>query len=61
MICRVYGENCFSCAVYFDYWIYGQRCKPDFQQKLETNTRIWYVRTNGSWYMADIEIFDRNS
>ena len=58
---RVYGENCFSCAVYFDYWIYGQRGKPDFQQKLETNTRIWYVRTNGSWYMADIEIFDRNS
>ena len=31
---KVYGERCFSCAVYFDYWIYGQRGKPDFQQKL---------------------------
>lgn len=57
---RVYGENCFSCAVYFDYWIYGQRGKPDFQQKLETNTRIWYVNTGGKWYMADIEIFERD-
>ncbi|MFR1517876.1 MAG: hypothetical protein ACLSVG_03735 [Clostridia bacterium] len=56
---RVYGENCFSCAVYFDYWIYGQRGKPDFQTKLETNTRIWYVNTGGKWYMADIEIFER--
>lgn len=56
---KVYGENCFSCAVYFDYWIYGQRGKPDFKQKLETNTRIWYVKTNGQWYMSDIQIFDR--
>ncbi|MBS5841889.1 MAG: hypothetical protein KIC77_00145 [Clostridiales bacterium] len=57
---RVYGKNCFSCAVYFDYWIYGQRGKPDFQQKLETNTRIWYVNTGEKWYMADIEIFERS-
>lgn len=56
---RVYGSDCFSCAVYFDYWIYGQRGKPDFKQKLETNTRIWYVNRNGTWYMSDIEIFDR--
>ena len=56
---KVYGGNCFSCAVYFDYWIFGQRGKPDFQQKLETNTRIWYVKKNGTWYMVDIEIFDK--
>lgn len=56
---KVYGENCFSCAVYFDYWIFGQRGKPDFQQKIPTNTRIWYVNRNGTWYMADIEIFDK--
>lgn len=56
---KVYGKDCFSCAVYFDYWIFGQRGKPDFQQKLETNTRIWYVNRNGTWYMSDIEIFDR--
>lgn len=55
---RTYGENCFSCAVYFDYWIFGQRGKPDFQEKLETNTRIWYVRTEGRWMMADIEILN---
>ena len=57
---KVYGKDCFSCAVYFDYWIFGQRGKPDFQQKLETNTRIWYVNRNGTWYMSDIEIFDRD-
>lgn len=57
---RTYGENCFSCAVYFDYWIFGQRGKPDFKEKLPTNTRIWYVRTEGRWMMADIEIFERN-
>ena len=56
---KVYGENCFSCAVYFDYWIFGQRGKPDFQQKIPTNTRIWYVNRSGTWYMADIEIFDK--
>lgn len=56
---RVYGEQCFSCAVYFDYWIFGQRGKPDFKQKLETNTRIWYVKSGNSWYMADLEIFER--
>lgn len=56
---KVYGKDCFSCAVYFDYWIFGQRGKPDFQQKLETNTRIWYVNRNGTWYMSDMEIFDR--
>ena len=56
---RVYGEDCFSCAVYFDYWIYGQRGKPDFEEKLETNTRIWYVKRGSTWYMSDIEIFER--
>ncbi len=56
---RTYTDNCFSCGVYFDYWIYGQRGKPDFQAKLETNTRIWYIKTDSGWKMADIEISDR--
>lgn len=56
---RVYGENCFSCAVYFDYHIYGQRGNPNFHAVLNTNTRIWYVNKDGRWYMSDIEIFER--
>ncbi len=56
---KVYDETCFSCAVYFDYWIYGQRGDPDFEVKLETNLRLWFVVKNGQWKMVDYEIFDK--
>lgn len=31
---RVYGKNCFSCAVYFDYWIYGQLWEAGFSTEI---------------------------
>ena len=56
---KIYDENCFSCAVHFEQWIYGQRDNPDFEATIITDIRIWFVNDNGKWKMADYELFDR--
>lgn len=56
---KIYDENCFSCAVHLEQWIYGQRDNPDFEASIIADIRIWFVNDNGKWKMADYELFDR--
>ena len=56
---KIYDKNCFSCAVHFEQWIYGQRDNPEFEATIITDIRIWFVNDNGKWKMADYELFDR--
>lgn len=56
---KIYDKNCFSCAVHFEQWIYGQKDNPDFETTIITDIRIWFVNDNGKWKMADYELFDR--
>ncbi len=53
---RVYSQNCFSCQVKFDYYIGKIKTDPDFVKMLPLDVRFWYVKYDGSWYMAEWEI-----
>ena len=53
---RVYSENCFSCEVKFDYYIGQIKTDPDFVKMLPLDVRFWYVKYEGTWYMAEWEI-----
>ena len=53
---RVYSENCFSCEVKFDYYIGQIKTDANFVKMLPLDIRFWFVKYEGSWYMADWEI-----
>ena len=53
---RIYGDNCFSCEVSFDYYIGEIRTDKDFVKMLPLDIRFWFVKYEGSWYMADWNI-----
>ena len=53
---RYYTENCFSCEVTFDYFIADIRTNHDLVASFPLDVRFWYVKYNGSWYMAEWEI-----
>ena len=57
---KVYGGGrCFSCAVYFDCWIYGQRGKTGLPAEIRNKYADLVCKVGDNWYMSDIEIFDR--
>ncbi|MBO4326460.1 MAG: hypothetical protein J5950_04250 [Clostridia bacterium] len=53
---RVYSDSCFSCEVSFDYYIGQIKTDADFVKMLPLDVRFWYVKYEGSWYMAEWEI-----
>ncbi len=53
---QFYTENCFSCEISYDHWIQGIKTDPNLKENLESHFRFVFVKSEGSWYLADWEI-----
>lgn len=53
---QIYSENCFSCDVSYTQWVENIRTNHDFKKALPSAFTFYFVKSNGTWYIADLSL-----